>query len=35
MDMLRDKNELTNMWMTGKAPWAVWQTKNMEKGEGE
>lgn len=24
MDMLRDKRELTKMWLTGKAPWAVW-----------
>lgn len=25
MDTLRDKKELTEMWMTGKAPWAIWQ----------
>lgn len=25
MDTLRDKIDLTEMWMTGKAPWAVWQ----------
>ena len=24
MDTLRDKQELINMWTTGKAPWAVW-----------
>jgi len=24
MDSLRDKNELTAMWVSGKAPWAVW-----------
>lgn len=24
MDTLRDKNELTDMWMNGKAPWALW-----------
>jgi len=24
MDTLLDKNELTDMWMTGKAPWALW-----------
>jgi glucose-1-phosphate cytidylyltransferase len=24
MDTLKDKNELTNMWMKGKAPWALW-----------
>lgn len=24
MDTLRDKTELTDMWMCGKAPWAVW-----------
>jgi glucose-1-phosphate cytidylyltransferase len=26
MDTLRDKNELTDMWISGKAPWALWQT---------
>lgn len=24
MDTLRDKNELTEMWMTEKAPWKIW-----------
>jgi len=24
MDTLRDKNELTNLWASGKAPWALW-----------
>jgi glucose-1-phosphate cytidylyltransferase len=24
MDTLRDKNELTDMWIQGKAPWALW-----------
>jgi glucose-1-phosphate cytidylyltransferase len=24
MDTLRDKNELTDMWMKNKAPWALW-----------
>ena len=24
MDTLRDKNELTNMWLNGNAPWVVW-----------
>ena len=24
MDTLHDKNELTNMWTEGKAPWALW-----------
>jgi glucose-1-phosphate cytidylyltransferase len=24
MDSLRDKNELTAMWASGKAPWALW-----------
>ncbi len=27
MDTLKDKNELTEMWQNGSAPWAVWQTK--------
>lgn len=27
MDTLRDKNELTQMWLTFNAPWAVWRTK--------
>lgn len=25
MDTLRDKIELTDMWMTGRAPWALWR----------
>ena len=25
MDTLRDKNQLTDLWVNGKAPWAVWQ----------
>jgi glucose-1-phosphate cytidylyltransferase len=25
MDTLRDKNELTDMWVNGYAPWALWQ----------
>lgn len=25
MDNLKDKKELTNMWVNGMAPWAVWQ----------
>ena len=25
MDMLRDKIELTKLWESGQAPWAVWQ----------
>ena len=24
MDTLKDKNDLTDMWITGKAPWALW-----------
>ncbi|GMO69994.1 MAG: glucose-1-phosphate cytidylyltransferase [Treponemataceae bacterium] len=24
MDTLKDKNELTDMWLNGKAPWALW-----------
>lgn len=27
MDTLKDKNELTAMWLTGKAPWALWLKK--------
>ena len=27
MDTLRDKNELTAMWQSGSAPWALWQDK--------
>ena len=25
MDMLKDKNDLTEMWVNNKAPWAVWK----------
>jgi glucose-1-phosphate cytidylyltransferase len=25
MDTLKDKNELTSLWMSGKAPWKLWQ----------
>jgi glucose-1-phosphate cytidylyltransferase len=25
MDTLRDKNQLTDMWMNGTAPWALWR----------
>jgi glucose-1-phosphate cytidylyltransferase len=25
MDTLKDKNDLTNLWGSGKAPWALWQ----------
>lgn len=28
MDTLHGKNQLTEMWQTNKAPWAVWQNKN-------
>jgi glucose-1-phosphate cytidylyltransferase len=24
MDTLKDKNEITDMWVHGRAPWAVW-----------
>jgi glucose-1-phosphate cytidylyltransferase len=24
MDTLKDKNDLTTLWMSGKAPWALW-----------
>ena len=27
MDTLKDKNDLTDMWIADKAPWAVWQNK--------
>jgi len=26
MDTLKDKNELTNMWLNGSAPWRLWGT---------
>ena len=29
MDTLKGKNELTEMWMTGKAPWAKWLHKEV------
>ena len=28
MDTLRDKLDLTSLWMSGKAPWALWLNKN-------
>ena len=30
MDTLKDKNDLTEMWVNEKAPWAVWANKNKE-----
>ena len=27
MDTLRDKNELTQIWTNGDAPWALWEQK--------
>ena len=30
MDTLKDKNDLTEMWVNEKAPWAVWSNKNKE-----
>lgn len=30
MDTLRDKMELTDMWMSEKAPWALWSNKELE-----
>lgn len=30
MDTLRDKNELTDLWQNNKAPWALWQNKNLQ-----
>jgi glucose-1-phosphate cytidylyltransferase len=27
MDTLKDKNELTNVWLKDKAPWALWKNK--------
>lgn len=27
MDMLKDKNDLTDMWQNGKASWAVWEKR--------
>ena len=29
MDTLREKEELTDMWQKGKAPWAIWLNKRM------
>jgi glucose-1-phosphate cytidylyltransferase len=28
MDTLKDKNDLTNLWMHDKAPWALWMNTN-------
>ena len=28
MDTLRDKNDLTEMWLSDSAPWAIWNKKN-------
>jgi glucose-1-phosphate cytidylyltransferase len=28
MDTLKDKNDLTALWMSGKAPWALWMKEN-------
>jgi len=28
MDTLRDKRELTDMWLNGRAPWALWNKEN-------
>jgi glucose-1-phosphate cytidylyltransferase len=25
MDTLRDKNQLEDLWSTGKAPWKIWE----------
>lgn len=35
MDTLRDKIELTEMWTSGKAPWALWQKSEKEKVKSE
>jgi len=29
MDTLKDKGELTNMWLNGNAPWALWRNKRL------
>ena len=29
MDTLKDKNDLTEMWMTDNAPWAIWNERSM------
>ncbi|MDD3419003.1 MAG: glucose-1-phosphate cytidylyltransferase [Candidatus Gastranaerophilales bacterium] len=29
MDTARDKSELTNLWLSDKAPWAVWKNKSV------
>jgi glucose-1-phosphate cytidylyltransferase len=34
MDTLRDKNELTEMWMKGAAPWALWQKRDGKNPRG-
>jgi glucose-1-phosphate cytidylyltransferase len=28
MDTLKDKNDLTELWNRGKAPWALWNKKS-------
>ncbi|MEE6591704.1 glucose-1-phosphate cytidylyltransferase, partial [Campylobacter coli] len=28
MDTLKDKNDLTKMWIESNAPWALWLNKN-------
>lgn len=35
MDTLRDKIELTEMWASGNAPWALWQKSEKEKVKSE
>lgn len=30
MDTLRDKNDLTDMWMSGQAPWALWMKGSLD-----
>lgn len=29
MDTLRDKNDLTEMWLNDSAPWAIWNKENV------
>jgi glucose-1-phosphate cytidylyltransferase len=31
MDTLKDKNDLTALWMSGKAPWATWLIQDTDK----
>jgi glucose-1-phosphate cytidylyltransferase len=31
MDTLKDKNDLTAIWNSRKAPWALWQRQNGDK----